>query len=299
MNSSKFNLIQYSAISACFLALHQNVRGQAIYTNIDPDLELDNNWESAGIDMNNDGVPDFGFLNRSFDFSTFYSYYSSHFEAIYAGPQSPNNEIAALTHVISPSYGGFTVYFPFALNESDLINEVLTFHNNGYQTMAYRYIQTDGDYFPKGGIWYPEVLDHFLGVRFIDTSDCLHYGWIRCDIKDNGRTLVIKDYAYEIKCNTGILAGDTIGDTSTVNLEEINLFNVNIYSFNSDVFIQFQEISENYSYKILNLSGAKISSGILSGKNSIIYMSIKPKGYYFVEIYKGRQTFVTKKIFIN
>ena len=268
MNSSKFNLIQYSAISACFLALHQNVRGQAIYTNIDPDLELDNNWESAGIDMNNDGVPDFGFLNRSFDFSTFYSYYSSHFEAIYAGPQSPNNEIAALTHVISPSYGGFTVYFPFALNESDLINEVLTFHNNGYQTMAYRYIQTDGDYFPKGGIWYPEVLDHFLGVRFIDTSDCLHYGWIRCDIKDNGRTLIIKDYAYEINCNTGI-------------------------------FIQFQEISENYSFQILNLSGAKISSGILSGKNNVIPMSAKPKGYYFVEIYKGQQKFAAKKIFIN
>ena len=76
MNSSKFNLIQYSAISACFLALHQNVRGQAIYTNIDPDLELDNNWESAGIDMNNDGVPDFGFLNRSFDFSTLWRFYS-------------------------------------------------------------------------------------------------------------------------------------------------------------------------------------------------------------------------------
>ena len=108
-----------------------------------------------------------------------------------------------------------------------------------------------------------------------------------------------RDYAYEIKCNTGILAGDTIGDTSTVNLEEINLLNVNIYSFNSDVFIQFQEISENYSFQILNLSGAKISSGILSGKNNVIPMSAKPKGYYFVEIYKGQQKFAAKKIFIN
>ena len=299
MKAFKFNLIQYSALSACFLALHQNARGQAVYTDMDPDIVLDSDNESAGIDMDISGTNDFAFINRTGSFSTYSSNYVSFFEVINVGPLSPNNSIAGQIHIISPSYGGSWIYLPYALAEGSLLNNNLLFYNEGYQVMAYRYIQADGDYFPKGGIWYPEVLDHFLGVRFIDTSDCLHYGWIRCDIKDNGRTLVIKDYAYEIKCNTGILAGDTIGDTSTVNLEEINLLNVNIYSFNSDVFIQFQEISENYSFQILNLSGAKISSGILSGKNSIIYMSIKPKGYYFVEIYKGRQTFVTKKIFIN
>lgn len=281
------------------MALHQNAQGQAVYTDIDPDLVLDNNWESASVDMNNDGTIDFAFLNRSFDFSTYYSNYSSHFEAIYAGPQSPNNEIAALTHVISPSYGGFTVYFPFALNESEMIDENLIFHNNGYQTMAYRYIDKSGFYFPKGGIWYPEVLDHYLGVRFIDTADCLHYGWIRCDVKDNGRTLVVKEYAFEIKCNTGILAGDTIGDTTTVGIEEINSHNVNIYAFNSDVFIQVPENFKNYSLRIINLSGAIIHTNVISDNNFIILLGDKPKGYYFVEIYKGQQKFATKKIFIN
>jgi hypothetical protein len=101
VKNNKFILTQYSALSACFLALNSSSRGQAIYTDIDPDFVLDNNWETAGVDMNNDGIVDFGFLNRSFDFSTYYSYYSSHLNALYAGPQSPNNEIAALTHVIS------------------------------------------------------------------------------------------------------------------------------------------------------------------------------------------------------
>jgi len=299
MKSTKFNLIQYSAISACFLALHQYARGQAVYTDIDPDIVLDNNWESAAVNMDNDASMDFAFLNRSFDFSTYYSNYTSHFEAIYAGPQSPNNEIAALTHIISPSYGGFTVYFPFALNESVITDGNLIFHNNGYQTMAYRYIQTDGDYFPKGGIWYPEVLDHYLGVRFIDTSDCLHYGWIRCDIKENGRTLVIKDYAYEIKCNTGILAGDTIGDTTNVNLESFILLNANIYAFNSDVYVQLDENPGNYSIRIINLSGALIYTDILKDKWNIISLIKEPEGLYFIEIFAEQKKVVSKKIIIN
>ena len=110
-------LKQYSAFSACFLALQHDAGGQAVYTDIDPDIILDANWESAGIDLNSDGIIDFAFLNRSFNFFTEYSSYSSHLEIIYAGPQLLSNKIAGQTHVISPSYGGFTVYFPFALSK--------------------------------------------------------------------------------------------------------------------------------------------------------------------------------------
>ncbi len=297
MKPNRIRLIQYSAFSACFLALQQNARAQAVYSDIDPDIVLDENWESFGLDMNNDGIIDFGFLNRSFNFLTYYSNYSSRFEALYVGPQSPLNEIAALTHVISPSYGGFTVYFPFAIVSNETIDDGLGFHNNGYQTLAYRYATPDGFYFPYGGLWYPEVLDHFLGVRFIDTANCLHYGWIRCDVKEDGRVLVIKDYAYETKCETGIAAGDIIGDTS-VSISEIPPLNGNIYSNGCDVFIQLYDIPNQCKVHIIDINGQEIYTSTIYSSTTSVCMINKPVGIYFVELFSGNQRIALKKISI-
>jgi len=297
MKVQNSKLIYYSAFSACFLALQQNARAQAVYSDIDPDIVLDENWESFGLDMNNDGIIDFGFLNRSFNLLTYYSNYSSRFEALYVGPQSPLNEIAALTHVISPSYGGFTVYFPFAIVSNETIDDGLVFHNNGYQTLAYRYATPDGFYFPYGGLWYPEVLDHFLGVRFIDTANCLHYGWIRCDVKENGRILVIKDYAYETKCETGIAAGDIIGDTS-VNLGEMPDPDINIYVYERDVYIITDNIPYNTKVNILDISGNLICNSVINSNKTLITMNDKPSGIYIVELLADNQQIAAKKISI-
>ena len=43
-------------------------------------------------------------------------------------------------------------------------------------------------------------------------------GTLQC--VDSGRTLIIHDYAYENKPDTPILTGDTIGDTTTVSIQE-------------------------------------------------------------------------------
>ena len=281
---NQYKLSQYASFAVAFL-LTGNSKAQAVYTDIDPDIILDNNWETAGVDMNNDGFIDFGFLNRSFDFSTYYSYYSSHLNALYAGPQSPNNEIAALTHVITPFYGGFTVYFPFALNESELIDESLIFHNDGYQIIAYRYIQTDGDYFPKGGIWYPEVLDHYLGVRFYDSLDCLHYGWIRCDVLENGKKLTIKDYAFETKCETGIYAGDIIGDTTTIAVDNTQFNKSTIYNYNNTLIINIDPNLIGSNYSVTSIEGKLITSGKLNQSNNTTQL-ICPPGMYIVTIKK-------------
>ena len=291
-------LKQYSTMCISILATQNSAKAEAVYTDIDPDVILDTDLDFAYIDLDNNGASDFVFFNFSYYFAT--SSLALYFllQRIGAFPSNSNNGIIATFEEFE--YG--TVFYPLALPTNSLINSTQSFQNDNFQIMAFRSFllnSTGMDLFDFGGNWYPEITDHYLGVKFLDIDNCLHYGWIRCDVKDNGRTLIIKDYAYEVKCNTGILAGDTIGDTSTVDIEEINLLNVNIYSFNSDVFIQFPENSENYSFQIINLSGTKILSGILSSNNNAISLSDKPKGYYFVEIYKGEQKFVTKKIFIN
>lgn len=295
-HNNQYKLSEYASFAVAFLVTG-NTNAQAVYTNIDPDIILDNNWETAGIDLNDDGIVDFGFLNRSFDFSTEYSYNSSHLNIIYAGPQSPNNEIAALTHVISPSYGGFTVYFPFALNEDDLIDENLIFHNEGYQTLAYRYIQTDGGYFPKGGIWYPEVLNHYIGVRFYDSLDCLHYGWIRCDVLENGKKLIIKDYAFETKCETGIYAGDIIGDTTTMAVNSIQFNKPTIYNYNNTLIINIDPSLIGSNYSVTSSEGKLITSGKLNQSNNTIHLT-SPIGMYIVTVKKLNYNY-SGKIVVN
>jgi len=285
-------LKQYSAMCISVLATQFSAKAEAVYTDIDPDLILDSDLDFAYIDLDNNGASDFVFFN--FSYYTITSYFITQLrQRVLVWPEGDGNAIAG-----SHQTWDYIRYLPYTLETNQLINETLIFQDGYNQRMAFK-TYFSGLTVAYGGNWYPEIIDHYLGVKFLDAEDCLHYGWIRCDIKDNGRTLIIKDYAYEIKCNTGILAGDTIGDTASVDIEEINLLNVNIYSFNNDIFVQFLGISENYSFQILNLSGAKISSGNLSSNNNIISLRDKPKGYYFVEIYKGNQKFAAKKIFIN
>ena len=50
--------------------------------------------------------------------------------------------------------------------------------------------------------------DSFMGVKFLDTSGNLHYGWVRVAV---GSTVTITGYAYETTPNMGINTGVTHG----------------------------------------------------------------------------------------
>ncbi|MBK7443838.1 MAG: hypothetical protein IPI65_20630 [Bacteroidetes bacterium] len=69
------------------------------------------------------------------------------------------------------------------------------------------------------------------------------------------RILIIFDYAYESKCETGILAGDTIGDTSGVSISELNIFK--IYSFNNNIYVNIPNY-QNTQITVYDITGNKI-----------------------------------------
>ena len=159
-----------------------------------------------------------------------------------------------------------------------------------------------------GGNWYPEFTDHYLGIKFLDMDNKNHFGWIRCDVLEEGRVLVIKDYAYESKPNVSIKAGDTIGDTTVraekeapvfnVAIEQSNLEGINMYAFNSDLFVNFAENNGGYLLKIYTLTGQIVYSKTIMELRSIIAMKEYTKGYYLIELTNETGRF-TKKVFIN
>ena len=122
----------------------------------------------------------------------------------------------------------------------------------------------------------------------------MHYGWVRCSVIDTANVLIIFDYAYETKCETGILAGDTIGDTSGVSISELNIFNATIYSFNNTIYINIPNY-QNTQITVYDINGNKIYNKILEGNSAVINMENFAAGIYVVSVKQGENV-VTKKV---
>ncbi|MBK7035135.1 MAG: hypothetical protein IPH42_02020 [Bacteroidetes bacterium] len=92
--------------------------------------------------------------------------------------------------------------------------------------------------------------------------NCYHYGWIRLDVKDSGRELVIKDFAYETECDHPIVAGDTI---SYVDVEDENKLDAVVYSFENTIYINVSEL-QKLEIDIYDLTGRLIYSKIMTDR---------------------------------
>ena len=66
-----------------------------IYTDIDPDIELNLDGQTAGIDVDNNGTIDFALLKSSATFSTFWgsSDITLYRRAIWAGPYGHKRQL--------------------------------------------------------------------------------------------------------------------------------------------------------------------------------------------------------------
>lgn len=285
MQNKKFSLQQYSGFAGVLLLMHNNSNAQAVYTDIDPDSVLQFHGDVAYIDMDLDGTNDFFIFKKSSYFtSSFYSVYR--FNRIFkAGPNfDPDNEIAGdfATH----GAGGATTYFPYALLEGDMINNALSFQYGSYQLMGIGFFETDEtpwDWHYFIGSWRLKTDSAYLGVRFLGADDCKHYGWIRCSVGDSLKTLTVHDFAYELKCNTPIAAGDTIGDTTTVNISDINNLDATIYTFNQNIYI-YLNTPETATIQVFSITGTRVYNNTLTEKNAVINFTQYPAGSYIVQL---------------
>lgn len=301
MTSRKNTLLHYASMAACVLSA-KTLAAQAVYTDLDPDVVVEMDPEILNIDMNSDGVLDFAFMNEIYTIFTFDSEPQSYRERIWAGPKNPDNAVAGSLNQFTLSYGGLsTYYYPFALAYNSPINESLEFQNAGYQRIASRtyfwsiFLETWDQ--REGGNWYPEITDHYLGVRFLDTAGCNHYGWIRCDVSEEGRVLVVKDYAYETKCDTPILAGDTIGDTTViVDIETPIIDHFLIWSSGFTIHILTDKMDHPAYCAVVNSTGQLVHKGIIDQLHSEINLNHPSTGIYFVKLVDRNGIVIVRKI---
>ena len=135
----------------------------------------------------------------------------------------------------------------------------------------------------------------YLGVKFIDSEACFHYGWIRCEIEDSCKRMIIKDYAYETLCDYPIETGSK---ESYVSIEvKENTLDANIYSFGNSIFVKLITELNNAEMYVYNLDGKKIYHEELQNQFSEIKVKA-PKGIYLVEIIAEEGRF-TKKVYLE
>ncbi|MFI5172847.1 MAG: T9SS type A sorting domain-containing protein [Chitinophagales bacterium] len=296
MINKKFSIQKYSGMAGVFLVMGNNLCAQAVYTDIDPDIEIQFDGETAGIDMDNNGTLDFAFLKTSgtYEYETTSFTFILNRHRIWAGPEFISNEIAG--EIATHGAGGGTTYFPYAMGSGDMINSGLSFQYWGFQLMAWGFSESDGDWNYEPAFWSPNIDSGYLGVRFWDDNECRHYGWIRCTTADSSKKLIIHDYAYESKCETSIKAGDIIGDTS-IGINEFNSLNASIYSFNNSVYINLNESFDSPIIRIYDLSGKIVYSNEIKNQFDQIEL-IEARGVYVVELTDGKNK-LTKKISLN
>ncbi|MFZ1633573.1 MAG: T9SS type A sorting domain-containing protein [Chitinophagales bacterium] len=286
-------LADYSLLSGAFILMYQGAAGQVVYTDIDPDTVFDANNEGAFFDIDSNGAFDFTVLNLSVTFLT--DLYSNlfNYDVIFAVPYAPDNFVAG--NAFEYYYG--SIYFPYALNFNSLIDNNLDWNNAPLQILGF-HLSTNNipnlcNYCNWYGEFTPESIDKFLGLKFTDSDGLYHYGWLRCDLKDEGRTLIVKDYAYELQPEKPLLAGDTVShiDTSTAIQE------ATIYSFNNTIYVNIPNY-QNTQITVYDISGNKIYNKSLEGNSEIINMENFAAGIYVVSVKQGENV-VTKKVIVE
>lgn len=283
-------LVDYAASAAGIICLTNKAEAQVIYTDIDPDVALDTDGNYYAIDIDNNGTADFQFLKETFLINPSFTYYY-YFQELVAGPFSQNS-FAGATGI--SFYAGTILYFPFALPINSIISDELNWQNATLQFLAWKTWTEIYDGHCGNCYWNqdqePEVLDHFLAIRFNDADNYKHYGWIRCDVKEDGSILILKDFAYETEPDYLIVAG------SATTYQEIEPGNIEgeIYASESTVHISVpHRPTLKYSVDIYNISGQKIYS--FQSEDPFVEIQLDvPRGIYIVVVTSGNNKLSNK-----
>ena len=190
-------LIMYSVAAGMTLSLGSKAHAEIQYTNIDPDMMINQAENQATrdflLDLNNDGTPEFKIF-QAFSSVTYYyfdSYYYSYNSVL---QQATNSGLSVMRATAENAYVG-------ALNFNELISADQNFNANKVLGI-FSYYDTHAD-----GMW-ANAGQKFMGVKF-KIAEEIHYGWVRLSVPIFCKSFTVYDYAYEDEPGKAIRAGQT------------------------------------------------------------------------------------------
>lgn len=276
-------LIAYSLFANASLIAGNVANGQVVYVDINPDVVLDVAGEEYLLDIDADGEADFRFVNTSFLIPsaptfTYTSNISFMRQDLAAGPEISQNAIAGLSDYIEAASGGFTRYYPYRMNKNNIIDSSLSWQNPESQVLVVKeVINSNEQPVNSGGYWIGDAIDKYLGIRFKDEDNEKHYGWVRCDVLNDGRTLIIKDYAIELEANQAIRAGSQLAIND-------NVMEANVFFDQNMIHVIFTARPEEYvQFRLFDLSGKQLFQTQIIDQDIKLEVDLMP-GIYAVKM---------------
>ncbi len=269
MSDLQKKLAKYAALGTGLgLLAPQQANGQIVYTDI-PDETVTNN-DGYALDMNNDALADFNFSN-------FYSFWSSCFPTTYGCiPSFWSSSSMAVNgtsvNTLLANTGSSIAQLDFDENISSLAS--FTPSTNG--TLRSSWCATCE--------WNTTVTDKYIGVA-MDIGGSTHYGWIRIDLTP-GSQVVIKDFAYEGTPNTAIKAGDN-GTVSSIEGDLSESINIYPNPATDNLIVASQLANGDSKVRVYNTQGVLMSSaaGNLNVENNLtLDIQNLEAGIYIVEV---------------
>jgi hypothetical protein len=242
--------LKYSALAGSLTAFAGTAGAQIMYTDVSPD-ETYTEDEMYMLDVNNDATFDFGIIQ--FDTVVMYGSFSFPSEGVVLLTAGSN---AAM------STSGQVNYLT-ALNLNDVIDNTQIFSNGTSSSplIAGAYI---GGFANQGiGPWI-DAVDHYMGLSFLAGSD-FHYGWCRMNLAANGKSFVIKDYAYESTPQTGLLAGQTVNNISELVSDAVSMQVIN----NTVQLNVLNNTFTNGNVQVINIAGQSVFTASLNTDKNI------------------------------
>ncbi|MFI5171808.1 MAG: hypothetical protein ACHQFW_05430 [Chitinophagales bacterium] len=203
-------LKNYSAFSASFLLLTNQLDGQLIYTDVDPDINV--YLDNVNFDFDNDGDADFKFI---FTVETSPSLIPSELK-VRINPLGDNKVVYSI-QTIPVTYSGtpWSTYTSGAtqllftvspvINSGETIDAALNFQTNlaNLYELLYFNVYSSANYQPfKPGDWMAET-NKFAGLQLSIDGE-LHYGWVRLSV-DATTGITVHDFAYEQNPDTPVM----------------------------------------------------------------------------------------------
>ncbi len=272
----------YSAITGGLVALTPMANAQIVYTDIEPDTSITEIDSTYLLDLNNDGIKDFGIMQL---FKEETSPVAS-LEELALFDSIGDNKVLVDYLPFGTSVGNFAL----ALNQGDTID------NDQVIWKTYCVLQAAGTYnsAPANIGHWGGVSDKYLGFKF-DISSTWHYGWARLSVNTEATVATIKDYAYNTVADEMILAGQTVVGIN--NIPAGNEFDV--YSFNKKMVVDCgNRDMKNATLSIFNTAGQQVKQLQINSRRTEIEMNDTPAGIYFVRLMNENGTF-SRKININ
>lgn len=179
------------------LCFAQPAEGKIVYTPANVKISPDRG--TFWLDVNHDGIPDFGLSNQYSGSGRFFS------AMLNVAGLSRSNEIPAQKK-------GVFGFYAFALSKGAKIGASAGFHSAyGYRDVMGRVRDSEPYGYWQGGTAY-------LGLEFMIKGK-VHFGWARVKVAQrapHGFNATLTGYAYETIANKAIAAGATKGDVVTV-----------------------------------------------------------------------------------